>query len=159
TIDEARATEQAHPGAIYLHQARPWQVVELDPDHHVVRVVPSDGETYTQTRSDTSIRLLRADADRPVGRSRLHLGTVEVTHRVTGYQVKRVSDHRTLERHDLDLDPTMLVTRAFWYTFDFELFDEAEIAPAGIGASLHAAEHAGIGMLPLFAICDRWDVG
>jgi DEAD/DEAH box helicase domain-containing protein len=159
TIDEARAADQAHPGAIYLHQARPWQVTDLDVAHHLVRVVPSDGETYTQTRSDTTIRLLREDARRDVGRSGLHLGTVEVTRRVTGYQVKRVSDHHTLERHELDLPPTVLLTRAFWYTFGLEVFDDAGIVFGAVGPSLHAAEHAGIGMLPLFAICDRWDVG
>jgi DEAD/DEAH box helicase domain-containing protein len=134
-------------------------VTDLDVAHRLVRVVPSDGETYTQTRSDTTIRLLREDDRRDVGRSGLHLGTVEVTRRVTGYQVKRVSDHHTLERHELDLPPSVLLTRAFWYTFGFDVFDDAGIVPGAIGASLHAAEHAGIGMLPLFAICDRWDVG
>ncbi len=159
TIDEARLYEQAHLGAIYLHQARPWEVIELDPAQRRVIVTAADGETYTQTRSTTSIRLLATEATRDVGRAELHLGSVEVTHRVTGYQVKRVSDHHTLDRVELDLPPTDLVTRAFWYTFGDDLIARADIAPADLGGSLHALEHAGIGMLPLFAICDRWDVG
>jgi DEAD/DEAH box helicase domain-containing protein len=51
------------------------------------------------------------------------------------------------------------VTRAFWYTIDDELIDRCRLTPEQVLGALHAAEHAGIGILPLFTICDRWDVG
>ena len=159
TIDRARVYEQTHPGAIYLHQARSWRVVELDLATHTIVVEPADGETYTQTRSSTSVRMLDVDGRRTVGRAELHLGSLEVTHQVSGYQVKRVSDHHTVERHDLELPPTTLQTRGFWYTFDDEVLALADIDASALPGTLHAVEHAGIGMLPLFAICDRWDVG
>ena len=159
TIDSARVFDQAHTGAVYLHQGAHWRVNELDLDEHRVRVEPGDGTTYTQARSSTTIRLLDVEDSRDVGRTRLHRGSVEVTRQVTGYQEKRVSDHRVIERVDLDLPPATLSTRAFWYTVDPELLAAAEVAPKSVPGTLHAVEHAAIGMLPLFAICDRWDVG
>jgi DEAD/DEAH box helicase domain-containing protein len=82
-----------------------------------------------------------------------------VTHHVTGYQANRCSDHHTIGCHDLDLPPSQLRTRAVWYVVDPDLVATAGIGATSVGAALHAIEHAAIGILPLFAICDRWDVG
>ena len=159
TVDEARAHEQTHPGAIYLHQGRAWKVVELDEPNRFVRVEPSDGETYTQARSHSSIRLLSTDASRMVGRAVLSVGSVEVTSIVTGFLTKRSFDHHTIERVELELPPRLLETRAVWYCTGVDLTAEAGLKGETVGSSLHAIEHAAIGILPLFAICDRWDVG
>jgi DEAD/DEAH box helicase domain-containing protein len=159
TIDDARVHEQAHPGAIYLHQGRAWHVDALDPDAHLVRVSPDPGDTYTQARAETSIRVLGTDVSRTVGRASLSLGSVEVTHHVTGFQTKRCSDHHTIGRDELDLPPSHLRTRAVWYEVDEAIVAEADLTRRDVGAALHAIEHAAIGILPLFAICDRWDVG
>lgn len=159
TVDEARAFEVVHPGAVYLHQGRAWHVVELDRDRGVAVVEPDDGDTYTQARTDVEIALGDVDAERHVGGARLRLGSVEVTNRVVGYQVRSVGDHEVLAREQLDLPPTHLRTRAVWYAFDDDVVGRAGVDPADLAGALHAAEHAAIGILPLFTICDRWDVG
>jgi DEAD/DEAH box helicase domain-containing protein len=159
TVDEARACEVVHPGAVYLHQGVPWRVVELDLDQRVASVEPSDGDTYTQARSDTTIRLLTSDAERRVGGAVLRLGAVEVTSQVVGYQIRSVADHELLSREALELPPTELRTRAIWYAFHDQLLESADVGPGPLPGALHAAEHAAIGILPLFTICDRWDVG
>ena len=87
-----------HPGAIYLHQGRAWSVLELDQDERSATVEPSPGDTYTQPRSTTSIRLLSESAERTVGAATLRLGTVEVTSQVTGYQLRSTSTHEQLGR-------------------------------------------------------------
>jgi len=159
TVDESRAFEVVHQGAVYLHQGRAWQVTELDLDHRTATVVPSGGDTYTQARSTTNIALLGIDDQRQVGASTLRLGSVEVTTQVTGYQTRRVASHEVLSRTDLSLPPAHLHTRAVWYTFADDVVLRANIAPEDLPGALHAAEHAAIGILPLFTICDRWDVG
>jgi DEAD/DEAH box helicase domain-containing protein len=159
TVEEARAHHVVHEGAVYLHQGRAWRVVELDRDARRAVVEPDVGDTYTQARAETSIRLLDHDARRTVGAAGLHLGSVEVTSRVTGYQVRNVASHEVLDRAELDLPPTHLMTRAVWYTFDDPLVARAHVSPPELPGALHAAEHAAIGILPLFTICDRWDVG
>ncbi len=158
-VDRARAPEQVHPGASYVHQGHHWRVTELDLDAGRALVVPDDGATYTVARTDTRVRLLDVDQDRQVGAARLHLGGVEVQSRVVGYQRKDTLTGTVVQRESLDLPAAALITRAIWYVLEPELAAEAGIDPTRVGAALHAVEHAAIGMLPLFAICDRWDVG
>ncbi len=159
TVDSSRALEQVHPGAFYLHQGQGWRVVELDLGLGAAVVEPDDGAEYTVARSDTEIRLLAADAQRRVGCVDLHLGAVEVHSRVTGYQRKDAHTGETLGTVALELPATTLPTRAFWYTLRPEVLAAAGVDPLAGPGALHAAEHAGIGVLPLFTICDRWDVG
>lgn len=159
TVDGGRAHAQVHEGAVYLHQGRTWRVASLDLDDRVATVVPDDGDTSTRARSETSISLLDTERSRPVGRVDVALGPVEVTTRVTGYQRRDVRTGEVLERVELDLPPTHLTTRAFWFTIGPDVLAEAGVAPGDAPGALHAAEHAAIGMLPLFTICDRWDVG
>ena len=159
TVDEARAYEALHKGAVYLHQGAAWMVSELDLASMSALVVPADGDTYTQARSSISIRLLSVDDQRPVGASTLHLGSVEVTSQVTGFQTKRVSTHEVISRDVLDLPPVHLQTRAVWYTFADHVVQAARVDPTELPGALHASEHAAMGRLPLFTICDRWDVG
>ena len=159
TVDGSRAFRLVHPGATYLHQGRTWRVTELDLDDRVALVEPSDGAEYTQPRTTTEIALLDTERRRPVGGADLAIGPVRVRSQVTGFRRFDAFTGEKLGVHDLDLPPGELVTRAFWYVVPDEVLATAGIAPATAPGALHAAEHAGIGILPLFAICDRWDVG
>ena len=158
-VDRARAPEQVHTGASYLHQGQHWRVVELDLEVGVARVEPDDGSTYTIPRRDTQVRLLDAERERPVGEARLHLGTVEVHSSVVGYQRKDALTSAVVDTVPLELPRSTLVTRAIWYVVEPSTIERAGIDRSDLPGALHAIEHAGIGMLPLFAICDRWDVG
>jgi DEAD/DEAH box helicase domain-containing protein len=158
-VDRARAPGQVHPGASYLHQGEQWRVVSLDLDGGLALVEPDDGLTYTVARRDTATRLLEEDARRPVGQATVVLGTIEVEDRVVGYQRKESGTGRLVATERLELPPSTLVTRAVWYLIDPSVVEAARVDRTELPAALHAAEHAAIGMLPLFAICDRWDVG
>jgi len=159
TVDEGRAFDLVHPGAVYLHQGQPYQVTRLDLTDRAAIVEPTSGEVYTQSKSSTTISVLEVDERCRVGRAELFLGAVEVTSQVTGYQRKDVSSGEVLGTEPLDLPATTLMTRSFWYVIDPILLEAAGVSPAAVPGTLHAAEHAGIGILPLFTICDRWDVG
>jgi DEAD/DEAH box helicase domain-containing protein len=160
TVDESRAFEQVHPGAIYLHQGQAWKVLDLDVDDHVAYVEPSAGDETTQTRSETDIRILEVDrVDRLRPGVKLALGSVEVCEQVIGYQRKDTATGEVVGTVDLDLPPTRLITRAFWYEIEPAILLRAGVDAGAWPGTLHAAEHAAIGMLPLFTICDRWDVG
>jgi DEAD/DEAH box helicase domain-containing protein len=134
-------------------------VIDLDLDNREARVIEADGGEYTQARSDIDIRVIDIECGRPIGKAQLHLGSVEVVTQVTGYQLREARTRRILGNERLELPEQTLVTRAFWYTVDDDLLALDELAAADVGGSLHATEHAAIGLLPLFTICDRWDVG
>jgi len=159
TVDHGRACRLVHPGAIYLHQGQSYRVLELDLDDGAAIVEPVDGGEWTQPRSETEITILGAEAERDVGRSRLAVGSVRVVSRVVGYRRFASYTGELLGVEELFLPPGELTTRAFWYTVDERLLADAGIGPEAVPGTLHAVEHAAIGLLPLFTICDRWDVG
>jgi DEAD/DEAH box helicase domain-containing protein len=159
TVDASRAFSVVHPGAVYLHQGRPYRVVDLDMDDHVATVEDADGLEYTQARTRVDITVVDSDAEAMLGPVGVHLGAVEVTSQVTGFQRREVRSRRILANETLELPPSTLRTRSFWYVIPTSVIERAGVEAAQVPGALHAAEHAGIGMLPLFTICDRWDVG
>ena len=161
TVDEARAFDMVHPGAVYLHQGTTYRVLDLDLARSARR--SSSCATVASTRSPaptSRMRVLAVDRDRAVGRAGLHLGSIEVASQVTGYQRKDVASGEVLGTETLDLPASRLVTRGVWYTIEPADLSRRgrRLRPAWPG-TLHAVEHAAIGILPLFTICDRWDVG
>ncbi|MGF1595551.1 MAG: DEAD/DEAH box helicase [Acidimicrobiales bacterium] len=159
TVEDARAPALVHPGAIYLHRGQPWRVVELDLAARAATVEPADGSTWTQARSDIAIEVIDGARSKEVGSARLHLGMVMVTTTVLGYAERQSGSRDVLGHHDLDLPPQELTTTAIWYEWQPDMIRRSGIRPHALPGALHAAEHAAIGILPLFTICDRWDVG
>ncbi len=160
TVDSARAPQVAHPGAVYMHQGRQFRVTALEPEHHRALLEPADDlDEYTQTREVTDLAIESSEQTERLGRGHAHLGTVRVSTQIVAYQRKRASTREVIETVPLDLPPKTLTTRACWYTATAEVVVGAGIAPGRVLGAVHAAEHALIGLLPLFAICDRWDVG
>jgi DEAD/DEAH box helicase domain-containing protein len=159
-VDEARAHRQVHTGAIHLHQGRQYRVETLDLEQHVALVEEAPQVIYTtRPLSDTDVQVLEETEAAAWGEVEVRLGRVEVTTQVTGYDVLRLGSTEVLERFDLDLPPVELRTVAVWYTIPEATLADAGLAPRQVPGSLHAAEHAAIGMLPLLALCDRWDIG
>ena len=159
TVDGSRALRLIHPGAMYMHQGDTWRVESLDLDDRVAIVEPADGGEYTQPRATTDIEILATEQQRQVGSALLHLGAVLVRTHVTGYRRFNTYTGEQLGVQDLDLPPSTLVTRAFWYVIDDDTLEAIGLTPLSAPGALHAVEHAAIGMMPLFTICDRWDVG
>jgi DEAD/DEAH box helicase domain-containing protein len=159
TTDGARACRLVHPGAVYLHRGQPYRVLELDLDDGAAIVERADGADYTQPRSETDIAILTTDGRRRVGASTLERGTVRVRSRVIGYRRLDTFTGELLGIEALHLPPSELVTRAFWYVVPPDVLVGAGIPASAWPGALHAVEHAAIGIMPLFTICDRWDVG
>lgn len=159
TVDDERAPNLVHAGAVYLHRGQSFRVTKLDLDARRATVMPDDGTEYTQPKSTTDINVLAAEQTRTVGPSTLTLGQVEVIDQVVGYQRKERRTRKILGNYQLDLPPQRLTTRAFWYTVDDDVLAAADLCSSDLPGTLHATEHGAIGMLPLFTICDRWDVG
>jgi DEAD/DEAH box helicase domain-containing protein len=158
-VDESRVFSQAHPGAVYLHQGDSLIVEELDLQDRVVRTRRGEVGYYTQPDVDTWIEISKVVESGRVGRlPHLH-GLVEVTTTVEGYKKKSISDRSTISYEPLELPTRTFTTQALWFEIPDDVIHDAHVSAADLPGTLHAAEHTSIGMLPLFAICDRWDVG
>ncbi|MCP1388515.1 DUF1998 domain-containing protein [Corynebacterium sp. TA-R-1] len=160
TVDTNKALTQVHDGAVYIHQGEHFVVQDLNLEDYVAFVAPENPDYSTQARSTTDITIL-GDAHELVNPSPgLWVASVdvEVTDRVTGYVV-RLHDGTVSEHIPLDLPEQRLVTRAVAYTVDPLALEAMGISAGEIPGALHAAEHAAIGLLPLLATCDRWDIG
>ena len=188
TVDGAAADSTVHEGAVYVHQGRVYVVEELADDVALVRQRAAVGYR-TRARSRSSVRIIAEREQqvwgRPVGgRDRLDdgpepsahtaddgreapgaaaitwsFGSVEVTSQVTGYQRMALPGGEVVSQHALDMDEHVLPTAAVWWTIPQETCEAAGLEPTDLPGALHAAEHASIGMLPLLATCDRWDIG
>jgi DEAD/DEAH box helicase domain-containing protein len=159
TVDAAAAHGTVHEGAVHLHQGRTFLVRHLDQDDAVALVEEADPPYSTMARDITSVSVLEVEREEPWGDCRLCFGSVEVTHQVVSYLRRKLITGEVLGETRLDLPSQTLRTRAVWWTVTDERLDTAAIHPEELGGALHAAEHASIGLLPLFATCDRWDIG
>ncbi|HEU0316996.1 MAG TPA: DEAD/DEAH box helicase [Solirubrobacteraceae bacterium] len=155
--DASRAYSTLHEGAIYLHLGRRYVVRALDLDSREAWVEPFDGDYYTQPKSDTETLIERLLDRRETLGVRLSFGRVTVTDTVLAYQRRRAADHEPIDLTALDLPPNTFATQALWFELD-DLLAHDFPAEVLLGA-LHATEHAQIAVLPLIAMCDRWDIG
>jgi DEAD/DEAH box helicase domain-containing protein len=159
TVDAGASHTTVHDGAVHLHQGRTYLVRRLDLDESVALVERADPPYSTMARDTTDVRVLADEAEVPWGEARIHFGSVEVTHQVVSYLRRRLITGEVMGESKLDLPPRTLRTRAVWWTVTDDQLDAARIHPEELPGALHAAEHASIGLLPLFATCDRWDIG
>jgi DEAD/DEAH box helicase domain-containing protein len=158
-VDAGASHAAAHAGAVYLHQGATYLVDSLDLENHVALLHPADPDWTTYARDITDIRVIKTEQTRGWDATTLSFGTVEVSSQVVAFLRKRIATGEVLGEEPLDLPIRRLRTRAVWWTVDEEGLGRAGLAPADVPGAAHAAEHASIGLLPLFATCDRWDIG
>ena len=158
TVDAARAPSAVHTGAVYVHQGQPHVVTALDLADASALVVAGDPGWLTSARSVSAFDLVEQEASTPWGEVQLCFGVVDVRTQVVSF-LRRLATGEVLGEHPLDLPPQRLRTRAVWWTMPVPLLAAAGVGPAAIPGAAHAAEHAAIGMLPLVATSDRWDIG
>jgi DEAD/DEAH box helicase domain-containing protein len=159
TVDAGASHSTVHEGAVYLHQGDTYVVRELDLDDSVALVDPETPDFYTMAREITDIAIVSTSLSTPSGSVALHLGTVDVTQQVVSFLRRRLGSGEVLGEQALDLPARQLRTVAAWWTVTDELLGVAGVDAASLPGAAHAAEHASIGLLPLVATCDRWDVG
>jgi DEAD/DEAH box helicase domain-containing protein len=159
TVDGGSADSLVHPGAVYLHQGVSYVVEWLDLDDAVALVRPEAPDWTTYARDTTMLSVVDVRAARKAGEVELFLGTVDVTHQVVSYQRRAIGSGEVLGTYPLELPPRELRTVGVWFTITPEALADAGVEPLDVPGALHAAEHAAIGLLPLVATCDRWDIG
>ena len=159
STEAARAHSTVHEGAIYMHLGHSYEVRELDLPRQRALVAPFDGDWYTQPKRETDTAIVRLLDRREALGVTLSFGEVSVTETVLAYQRRRLADHAQVDLLALDLPPTSFSTQALWFELDAADARREQSRWSSLLGALHATEHAQIAVLPLIAMCDRWDIG
>jgi DEAD/DEAH box helicase domain-containing protein len=159
TVDNGSSHTMLHTGAVYLHQGVSFVVEDLDLEDAVALVHQREPEWSTHAREVVDLTVLGVREYVDAGPVGLFLGDVEVTSQVVSYQRRRIGSGEVIDTKPLDLPVRDLRTVAVWFTVSPSALAAAGIEPPDFPGALHAAEHAAIGLLPLMATCDRWDIG
>jgi len=159
TIEASVALFQVHPGAIYLHQGESYLVTELDLASRTAYAAPTNVSYYTQAKDITDVHIVKVIRNKSLGQVRVYLGEVEVTTTVVGFKKKAQFTEEVIGEEPLNLPPQHFPTVALWFDLPTEVSGKLVAAQLDIAGGLHAAEHAAIAILPLFALCDRNDIG
>jgi DEAD/DEAH box helicase domain-containing protein len=158
TVDGPAAHSSVHTGAVYVHQGQPYVVSHYDVEEAHAIVVAGDPGWSTRAQSVSAFDIGHLEQSHVWGGVELCFGSVDVRSRVTSF-LRILPGGEVLGEHPLDLPERSLHTKAVWWTMTEEMLAAAGIPQGSIPGATHAAEHAAIGMLPLVATSDRWDIG
>ncbi len=156
-VEAERAFTTIHPGAIYLHLGRSYEVERLDVEERRAVVSRFDGDWYTRPKKETDVYIERVREQRSTAGVELHFGEVSVSEQVIAYQRVSIADQEPFDIVSLELPEQHFVTQALWYVLPDRL--SGALPPEALLGALHATEHGQIAVLPLIAMCDRWDIG
>ena len=159
TVEEGTAFLHLHPGAVYLHKGEPYLVAELDLEGRTAHVVKTDVPYYTEVRDFTETRVLNVYREKQAGATRAYLGEVNVSTTVVGFTRKTPITEEVLGEEYVSLPPQSYDTVALWFDIPRPALEDVRRRRVDLAGGLHAMEHAAIGVLPLFALCDRNDIG
>ncbi|MCP4669535.1 MAG: DUF1998 domain-containing protein, partial [Deltaproteobacteria bacterium] len=159
TVDGIRAFKECHPGAIYLHRAGQYLVDRLTLDKKDIVVHATGLKYFTRTRSEKETEIIRIHRSRPMAQFLARLGELKVTEIVTGYEKRALPGQELMGVFPLDLPPQTFETIGLWVEIEGALKDYVQEKGLHFMGGIHAIEHAAIGIFPLFALCDRNDIG
>ncbi len=159
SVDGYRVFRELHPGAVYIHRGQSFQVVKLDIEGRRAEVRPVKVDYFTRVRASKETEIVRVLKERPLFGARCYWGRLLITDHVVGYDVRQIRGQRLISRVDLDLPPQRFETEGLWIEIPPAVKEACERSLLHFMGGIHALEHAIIGVLPLFVLCDRGDLG
>jgi len=154
-----RVFREAFPGAIYLHRGKQYRVLELNLLTKKAVCKEDKSQYYTQPVSAEKTEIIEEEGRKRLGEAEFSWGRLRITRKITGYDKKRTFDRKRVSSHDLDLPEYVFETEGAWVVIGRATTSEIESEGFDLGGTLHAVEHTAIAAMPVFALCDRGDVG
>jgi DEAD/DEAH box helicase domain-containing protein len=158
-LSGARIFRDAFPGAVYLHRGRQYNVTELDLERKKVVCREVDVNYYTQALSKEDTEVIEEKENFHYRGVPVIWGNLKTTQKIIGYEKKRIFDRVRISRHELDMPDYVFETEGFWIKIDKATESFIETEGFDLAGTLHAFEHTAIACIPLFALCDRGDIG
>lgn len=159
-IEEPLAFIYLHPGAVYMHEMQTYLVKDLDIEKRKALVEPVDEiDYYTVALTDTNVEIIKTERFRKYKGFDVFFGELRVVNHVYGFKKKHSLTEETIGFESLNLPPMEFETKGFWFEFNENKIKEDRLFPDDLAGGIHAIEHAHIALLPIYAGCDRWDIG
>ncbi|NNF99255.1 MAG: DEAD/DEAH box helicase [Desulfobacteraceae bacterium] len=158
-IDHNRAQREVHPGAVYIHMGQTYRIESYLPEAGLIEAIPRKSTYYTQIKAFSEIEILEIAEEKKVFGTMCYRGRVKVTDQVLGFYQKQVRTGKRLQYVALDLPPLTFETQGVWFTIDANYHRKTENSDYDFMGTIHAAEHAVIGIFPLLVMADRNDLG
>jgi len=159
TIDGIKAFKECHPGAVYLHRAKHYLVDNLDLEKRDILAHKSDLKYFTRARNEKETEIIQINRSRPKGQFIVREGRLKVTEWITGYEKRSLPGQELMGVFPLDLPQQTFETIGFWVEIEPAINKLVEEKGLHFMGGIHAIEHGTIGIFPLFALCDRNDIG
>lgn len=157
-LEETTALGRVYPGAVYLHQGESYLIERLDLEHGLAYATPAELDYYTEPREVNSVRVNQTWHSKRLGPSGVCFGELLVTQQVVGYRRLKQQTGEVLLDEPLDLPEQSYLTTGVWFDVPADIMQKVTVQGLDVAGGLHALEHAAIGILPLFAMCDRQDI-
>lgn len=158
-ISVPRVYSECHPGAIYLHRAETYLVTRLDLGQRQVWAEQVEVDYYTRALSQKETEILSVNLQKEFPRFTACYGRLKVTEKVIGFEKRRLFGQDLLNVQELDLPSYIFETMGLWIILPEEIPVLIKRDGGHFMGGIHALEHAAIALFPLFALCDRNDVG
>ncbi|MFZ6016015.1 MAG: DEAD/DEAH box helicase [Nitrospirota bacterium] len=158
-LNGVRVFREAFPGAIYLHRGRQYRIIGLDLEKRKAICREVDVNYYTQALSKEETEVIEEKEIKLYKNFSVNWGRLKTTQKITGYEKKRIFDRARLSRHNLDMPEYVFETEGLWIKIDRAIQSFIESDGFDLAGTLHAVEHTAIACIPLFALCDRRDIG
>jgi DEAD/DEAH box helicase domain-containing protein len=159
TVDGMRAFKECHPGAIYLHMASPYLVEKLLIDKKNIIAQHTELNYFTRIRSEKETEIIKVIKSQPKGQFVVKLGNLKVTETITGYEKRRTPGQELIGVFPLELPPQTFETVGLWFIIEDSIKKMVNDKGYHFMGGIHAIEHAAISLFPIFALCDRNDLG
>ncbi len=156
TLTLNKAYEEAHQGAVLLHQGETYISEELDLNKLTAKVTQENVNYYTEALKTVDVAIKKTLEEKQIG-IKVGLGELLTTEFYHTYITKSYDE--VVERKPLNLPPLSFSTIGMWFIIPEEIKKEIQDIGLDFDGGIHAAEHAMIAMSPIFAMCDRWDIG
>ncbi|PWI46938.1 DEAD/DEAH box helicase [Candidatus Heimdallarchaeota archaeon B3_Heim] len=156
TMTTAQAYREAHEGAILIHQGEKYLIETIDWENKKAYASPHRVDYYTEAISISDVEIIAQENEKDIGYL-LTFGEVKVTEFYHSYRKKTYDE--VLEIVPFDLPPLEFNTKAVWINLPSSIVTKVKAEKKDFSGGIHALEHATIALSPLFALCDRWDIG
>lgn len=157
TMDRTQVYREAYKGAVLFHQGETYLVEDLDLKNLTVQVKKKSVDYYTQAMEVAEISIMKESERKQINEFVVSLGQVKVTEHYLKYRIMKYD--RILGMVDLNLPPLSFETVALWLIVPGSIREKVKSKGLDFDGGLHGLEHALIGILPFYVMCDRWDIG